>query len=381
MFRASVDKFVEQHCSREYARDCDNRRKYPIEAYDALVAEGWFGLTAPEEHGGMAADLMFRAILLEGLSRYSFSLGSLYGLTSWGIDVLIDFGTPAQKAGYLADAIAGRCRFSVSMTEPNAGSDITGIKTRAEDKGDHYLVNGQKVFASAAGSPNNVIILVARTGRSDTDKRHGLTLFLVPNNSPGLELRKMRTLSRRMGGTYECFYTDVKVPKENVIGTVDRGWDVLGTFLIQERIGGAAMYVGNGMTAVNDAVRYAQERVQFGQAIGTFQAIKHMLVDAATELEAARLMTYHAAWLHSRGVPCLKEAAMAKLYASEAGFRAANTGMQVLGGYAQLSEFDMERYWRDAKQNMVSSGTSQIQRTIIGKELGLVDRRPRGQAQ
>ncbi len=371
MFRDTVNRFVEEHCSREYIRDMDIKREYPYKAYQAMVEQGWFGLCVPEEHGGMGADVIYRAILQEGLARYAFDMGAVYGLTCWGIDTLVRFGTQAQREKYIPPALAGEIRFSISMTEPNAGSDLTRIALKAVDKGDHFLLNGQKVFATAAGSKNNVIVLAARTGPPDGARHSGLTMMLVPNDTPGIELRKMPVLSRRMSGTYECFYTDVKVPKENVIGEVGKGWKILGAFLVAERIGGGAMYVGNAQTAINDAVKYARERVQFDQPIGDFQSIKHALVDAATEIDAARLMTYQAAWMDSRGIPALKEASMAKLYASEAGMRATSVGMQVLGGYAQLPEYDMERYWRDAKQNMVSSGTSQIQRNIIAKAIGL----------
>jgi alkylation response protein AidB-like acyl-CoA dehydrogenase len=371
MFREVVDRFVEQHCGREYARACDTARQYPYEAYAQFAGQGWFGLCVPEAHGGMGADVIFRAILQEGLARHAFDFGAVYGLTCWGIDTVLEFGTEEQQRRYIPPALAGTLRFSVSMTEPNAGSDLTGIRLTATEDGDHYILNGQKVFASAAGSDANIIILAARTARSDTERRHGLTMFLVPNDTPGLELRRMPTLSRRMSGTYECFYTDVRIPRDNVIGQVNRGWDVLGAFLVQERIGGAAMYVGNAQTALDDALRYAKDRRQFGQAIGSFQALNHELADAACEIEAARLLTYQAAWLAAQGRPALKEAAMAKLFASEAGLRITTLGMQVLGGYAQLPEFDMERYWRDAKQNTVSAGTSQIQRNIIGAALGL----------
>lgn len=369
MFREVVSNFVKRHCSREYARDCDQRRQYPYEAYEKIAEQGWFGLTVPESSGGIGGDLLYRVILQEALARHAFDFGAVYGLTVWGIDTILKFGTAAQREKYVVPAISGEIRFSVSMSEPNAGSDLTGIALRATDMGDHFLLNGQKTFASAAGARDNIILLAARTSRSEKDKRAGLTMLLVPGNSPGLELRKLATLSRRMSGTYECFYTDVRIPKEDVIGTVDRGWEILDAFLIQERIGGAAMYVGNAQTAVNDAIRYASDRKQFGQAIGSFQTIKHALSDAATEIQAARLLTYQAAWLACQNVHCLKEAAMAKLYASEAGLRASTLGMQVLGGYAQLPEFDMERYWRDAKQNTISAGTSQIQRSIIGSAL------------
>ena len=371
MFRETVDRFVEQHCSREYARERDMKREYPYEAYMQMAAQGWFGLCVPEQYGGIGADVIYRAILQEGLSRYAFDMGAVYGLTVWGIDALLHFGTEAQRRKYIAPALAGEIRFSVSMTEPNAGSDLSAVALRAEDRGDHFLLNGQKVFASAAGAKDNIIVLAARTSTDGRDRRSGLTILLVPNDTPGLELRKLATLSRHMSGTYECFYQDVRVPRENVVGEIDKGWQVLGGFLVQERVGGAAMYVGNAQTAIDDALRYARERVQFGKPIGEFQVIKHALSDAATEIEAARLLTYQAAWLSSRGMPALKQAAMAKLFASEAGLRATTLGMQVLGGYAQLAEYDMERYWRDAKQNTVSAGTSQIQRAIIARELSL----------
>lgn len=371
MFRETVHRFVEENCSREYVRDRDMKREYPYEAYQAMVEQGWLGLCVPENHGGIGADVIYRAILQEGLSRHAFDMGAVYGLTVWGIDTLLQFGTDAQREKYIAPALEGKIRFSVSMTEPNAGSDLSGIALRAEDRGDHFLLNGQKVFASAAGAKDNIIVLAVRTDATQPDRRKGITMLLVPNDTPGLELRKLMTLSRRMSGTYECFYENVRIPKDNVVGEVGRGWQVLGAFLVQERIGGAAMYVGNAQTAVDDALRYARERVQFGQPIGNFQVIKHALSDAATEIEAARLLTYQAAWLASRNMPALKQAAMAKLYASEAGLRATTLGMQVLGGYAQLAEYDMERYWRDAKQNTVSAGTSQIQRTIIARELSL----------
>jgi alkylation response protein AidB-like acyl-CoA dehydrogenase len=371
MFREVVDRFVEDHCGREYIRHCDEARDYPYEAYARIVEEGWLGLTVPEAHGGMEADLMFRVILQEGLSRYAFDMGAVYGVTVWGIETLLRFGTAAQQSHYIPQALDGRIRFSISMSEPDAGSDLTSIGLKAVDQGDHFLLNGQKLWASAAGAKDNVIILAARTSRDEKNRRAGLTMFLVPNDTPGLELRRLKTLSRHMTGTYEGFYTDVRIPKENVIGQVDRGWDVLSAFLIEERVGGAAMYVGNTQTALDDAMRYARTRKQFGRTLNEFQTIKHALSDAATELTAARLLTYQAGWQASRGVFDLKTAAMAKLFASEAGLRITTLGMQVLGGYAQLPEFDMERYWRDAKQSTVSSGTSQIQRSIIGTALDL----------
>ena len=244
MFRDVVDRFVEDHCGREYVRARDQAREYPHAAYDKIVEQGWLGLTMPEEQGGIGADLMYRVILQEGLSRHGFDMGAAYGVTAWGIETLLRFGSAAQRAEYIPRALDGRIRFSISMSEPDAGSDLSSIGLRAADMGDHFLLNGQKLWASFAGARDNVIVLAARTSRHEKDRRAGLTMMLVPNDAPGLELRRLNTLSRRMSGTYECFYTDVRVPKDNVVGRIDHGWDILAAFLVEERVGGAAMYVG-----------------------------------------------------------------------------------------------------------------------------------------
>ena len=292
MFKDSVGRFVEKHCSREYARKQDLQREYTFEAYARMIEQGWLGLCVPEKYGGIDADIIYRTILQEGLARHAFDFGAIYGNTCWGIDALVRFGTDAQREACIPRALAGKMRMSISMTEPNAGSDLSGIALKAQDKGDYFLLNGQKVFATCAGVKDNTILLAARTGPPEPSRHAGISMFLVPNDTPGLKLQKMNTLSRRMSGTYECFYDDVRIPRQNLLGELHKGWEVLGAFLVAERIGGAAMYVGNAQTAVNDAIRYAGERKQFGQAIGQFQALKHALVDAAMEIDVARLMTY-----------------------------------------------------------------------------------------
>ena len=370
LFHRTVNDFVDQHCPREYVRECDQQRCYPYAFYAKVAEQGWFGLPLPEAYGGANADVIYLTILSELLAKNSFDISAGYSMIVWGAMKVARFGTEEQRQHYLPRVVTGEQRFSLSMTEPGAGSDAAALILRATEDGDHWVLNGNKVFSTGADARGNTIIVAGRTDNTGP-KHRGVTLFLVDNTTPGLELRRLPTLSRRTLGTNEGFYTDVRVPKTRVLGELHNGWRPLMEYLEIERVGGAAMYMGSAQTAVSDALRYAKEREQFGQPIGKFQVIQHMLADMQTEVDAARLVTYQAAWLLNEGIRCRKEASMAKLYASETLLKVATQGMQILGGYAQLPEYDMERYWRDAKQATVGGGTSQIQRNIIAKELGL----------
>jgi alkylation response protein AidB-like acyl-CoA dehydrogenase len=213
-----------------------------------------------------------------------------------------------------------------------------------------------------------VIALAARTRE---DKHGGISLFLVPNDAPGVELRKMGTIVRRSFGTTEIFMTDVRVGPDALVGDENHGWDYLREHLELERLSLAASYIGNARTALEDALRYSQQRHQFGKPLSKFQVLRHRLAEDAMQLEAARLLVYNAATKIARGERALKEVSMAKVFAADTAFKLAFNGMQLLGGYAQLPEYDMERYFREAKHAMVGGGTHEIQKSIIAKELGL----------
>jgi len=369
-FQDAARAFCRKEASREQVRQWDRDKAFPYGLFAKVAELGWNGLGVPEELGGNGLDEMYMAIACEELGRWSSDIGGAFALNLWGGLNLVRWGTPAQKAQLLPAYLAGERRFSFSMTEPNSGSDSFSLITAAVDKGDHYLVNGEKIFSTAADKKNNTIMLATRTARN-ADQRDGLTIFLVPNDTPGIEITRLDTLARRIAATNRVTLTDVRVPKEWMLGPLDRGVDVLRWHLEVERITAAACYMGNAQGTLDVAVQYAKERTQFGQTIGSFQAIQHMLADMHTEVEASRMLVYRVAWMRSRGLPCFKEASVAKLHASETSFKVASIGMQVLGGYAQLPEFDMERFFRDSKQSMVGGGTSQIQRNIIAKGLGL----------
>lgn len=228
----------------------------------------------------------------------------------------------------------------------------------------------KKVFSSAADTKNNIIKLFART--DSTVKKHlGITIFLVPANTKGIAIQRIKTLGRHTLGTNEVVFENVEIPEKNILGGLNKGWEVMSSSLEFERIYGAACYVGNTQTVLDTALQHAKNRVQFDQPIGSFQAIAHMLSDMQTELEAGRLLVYRAAWNISQGKPSIKEVSMAKLYASEMFARHAAMGMQIMGGYGYCMEYDMQRYFRDSRVTTIVAGTSQIQRTIIARAMGL----------
>jgi alkylation response protein AidB-like acyl-CoA dehydrogenase len=364
----TVQSFMDKEVGREYTRAHDESREFPDEAYKKMADNGWLGILIPEEYGGMAADPVMFAIFCESIAKFSLDTAACVMTGMFTATNICNHGTPEQKAKYLPGFLAGDVRFSISITEPDAGSDAASLKTRAELDGDEWIINGNKVFSSGAHLPGNVIALLARTG---PEKHAGISLILVPNDAPGVELRKMNTIVRKSFGTTEIFLTDVRIPKENLVGEVNRGWEYLREHLEMERLSLAASYVGNARTALDDTIRYTKGRQQFGRPLSKFQVLRHRMAEDEVAVEAARLLTYSAATKLARGERALKEVSMAKVYAAEVAFQVSFNGMQALGGYAQLPEYDMERYFREAKHAMVGGGTNEIQKSIIAKEMGL----------
>jgi alkylation response protein AidB-like acyl-CoA dehydrogenase len=254
------------------------------------------------------------------------------------------------------------------MTEPDAGSDVFALSSTAELVGDHFMINGQKMFCSGANIEGTVICMYLRTD-PDLPKHKGISMILVDNDLEGLEITPIKTLAGNMIPACQIFMNDVKVPKDRLVGKLNQGASVVMSGLNFERLFTCAGYVGLARTVVDDAIQYAKKREQFGRPIGSFQAIGHMLADMHTELDAARLLTYRAGWLYDQGLPSRREISMAKLYASEFLNRATNQGMQIMGGYGYCMENDMQRFFREARIRTVSAGSSQIQRTIIAREL------------
>ncbi len=364
----TLHSFMDKEVGREYTREHDENREFPDEAYQKIADNGWLGLLIPESLGGLEANPIMYAIFCEAMAKFSLDTAACVMTSMFTAKNIVNHGTDQQKSDYLSDYLTGRRKFSVSISEPQAGSDAAAVRTRAELVDGHWVLNGNKIWCSGAHLPGAVITILARTSE---DRHRGLSLILVPNDTPGLEIHKMPTIVRRSLGTTEFFMTDVRVPEGNIIGEPNRGWEYIGEHLEYERLGLAASYVGNARTALDDTIKYTKEREQFGRSLSSFQVLKHRMAENETELSAARLLVYAAADKMARGERAIKEVSMAKVFAADVAFKIAFNGMQALGGYAQLPVYDMERYFREAKHGMVGGGTNEIQRTIIAREMGL----------
>ena len=370
MLRDSVRKMMDRLATPEYIRRLDREQAYPYELYDAWVAMGLLRMPFPEAYGGLDGTAIDMVIIAEELSRSSFDFFTAYGGSMLcGLNIARK-GSEEQKRYWIPKLLSGEVKLSVSMSEPDAGSDVGAMRTTARRDGDHWVINGQKLWATGAGARGNVINVYVKTD-SKVHYRQGMSLFLVDNDTPGLKLRKLEMLGRRCVGTYELFFDDVRVPADRLIGGENKGWECVLSGLQIERLCSTSGYCGGAQSVVDLALQYAKERKQFGRPIGEFQAIAHMLADMQTEVEAARMLMWRAAWMLAQGRDALREISMAKLFGSETYVKAANLGMQILGAYGYNMEFDMQRHFRDARSTTIGAGTSQMQRNLIAGLMGL----------
>lgn len=368
MWSDVVNDFMEKEVGREYTRQHDQDREFPEEVYQKMARLGWLGLLVPEEQGGMETDPIMFAIFCEAIGKYSLDTAACIMTSMFTATNISKHGTAEQKERYLVPFLRGEGKFSISISEPQSGSDAAGARSTARLEGDEWVLNGNKVWCSGAQLPGATIAILARTSQ---DRYGGFSLFLVPNTTEGLHLKKMNTIVRKSLGTTEFFMDDMRLPQDALLGEVGKGWKYIGEHLNLERLSIAASQVGNARTALDDTIRYTKDRQAFGKSLSSFQVLKHRMADDATNIEAARLLVYSAASKLAKDETATKEVSMAKLFAVKALFKAAFNGMQALGGYAQLPEYDMERYFREAKHGMVGGGTDEIQRSIIAKELGI----------
>jgi alkylation response protein AidB-like acyl-CoA dehydrogenase len=370
LLRDTVAKLMARHAPPDFMRRIDREQSYPYALYDAWVEAGLLRMPFAEDYGGLGGSTVDACIIAEEISRTSADIAmAIGGSTFCGLN-LERKGSEAQKRHWLPKLLSGEIKMSISMSEPDAGSDIGAMRTSARRDGDHYIINGQKLWASGAAAKNNIINMYVKTD-TKAHYRQGLSLFLIDNRTPGIEMRKLEMLGRRCTGTYEIFLTDVRVPADRIVGGENKGWDVVLSGLQVERVVSAAGSCGGALAVLDLALAYAKERKQFGRPIGTFQAIAHMLADMQTEIEAARSLMWRAAWLAGTGADALKEITMAKLFASETYVKVASQGMQIFGGYGYNMEFDMQRHFRDARMATIAAGTSQIQRNLIANLMGV----------
>ena len=368
--RAHVAALLDAVCPPEYAERCDTQAQPPREAYRALAEHGWFGLIIPQEYGGSGGSAIELAILLEESGRRFEELAMwLFRTLTYGGHAVVLHGSKAQKEAILPKVLRGELSFCFGLTEPHSGSDAAALATRAERSADGYTINGQKVFTSGMDI-SDYCLLVTRTAAAPK-RQQGITNFLVDTRLPGIEIRKIQTLGQRAIGTTQVFYADVKVPASAVLGEVDKGWEAVDAYLWYERLCLSAARTGAATAAFEYALQYAKNRQQFGRPIGKFQAISHKLADMQVMLDIARMLVYRFAWLLKEGKATRHDAAVLKLHTGETYKAVADMGLQILGGYGYCMEYPMQRFFRDSRLAVIGGGTSEIQRNIIARGLGL----------
>ncbi|MBD1380993.1 acyl-CoA dehydrogenase family protein [Metabacillus arenae] len=370
MLRDTVRKFIKEYVPEEYARKCDQEKKVPWEAFHKAAEMGLLGVVIPEKYGGAGLGFTELGIVLDELSYGYLELATMiYRASVHGAESLLTYGSEEQKDKYLPLIAKGEFRSSLSLTEPNSGSDAASIQVRAVRDGDYFIINGQKIFNSAVNIATRTV-LAARTDTS-VPKHKGITLFFVDPTTPGIEIQRMDTMVFRALGTYQVFYNDVRIHKDDMLGELNNGWKHLMTNLTKERFAIAAMMTGAARAAVDTAIDYAKQRIQFGQPISKFQVIQHKLADMKMEAHLSHLITYDLANRIDANVPSRMEASMAKIFVTEAYNRIANQGMQILGGYSVTPEFPMERHYRESVLQRIGGGTNEILRNSIAKDLEL----------
>ncbi|MBK7586509.1 MAG: acyl-CoA dehydrogenase family protein [Myxococcales bacterium] len=368
LLRASVREFCEREV-RPHAKQWDEEERFPHEIVPKLADLGLLGIRIPEEYGGAAMDTLSYALCVEECARVDGSLAlTVASHNGLGTSHILSFGNEQQKQKYLPKAASGEWLAAWALTEPGSGSDSAGMKTAAVRDGEDWVLNGTKMFITQ-GSVGGFCVVLAITNR-DVPAQRGITAFVVDRGTPGFSAsKKLEKYGCRSSDTVELTFENVRLPDSHRVGNVDQGFYDTMKILDRGRISIAAMALGLGRGAVSMAVAYAKERRAFGKAIAEFQAIQWKLADAATELDAAELLIRRAAWLCDLGQPYSREAAMAKLWASEAATRACNDALQIHGGYGYTREFDVERHLRDVKICEIGEGTSEVQRMVIAKHL------------
>ncbi len=370
MLRNEMQRFCKKELTREYVRWMDENCDFvPDELWNKLKEIGFFGAHVPEEFGGQGLGTVDGMIMNEELATASVAVLLSVGVTGLGSSVILHLGTPEQKEKYLPRLAKGELKFAFGLTEPGGGTDILGaIQTKAVDEGDHWRLNGRKVFITGAHMAD-YITTVAITD-PEAKRTRGLSTFLVPRPAEGLETRLIPKLGCHAAGCNEVVYEDVRIPKENLVGTLHNGWyELMGT-LNPERIGTAMLSLGVAKAAFRDAFEYAQERHAFGGPIARFQSLQHYLADIAIEIENARNLIYKCAWLCDQGKPYHIEACMAKIVAGRASEKAAIWGMEILGGWGYAMEYDMQRHFRDYKQMVFSPISDEMAKNMIMQFMG-----------
>ena len=367
MVRDAVRTFVREAVT-PYAAQWDRERTFPKDVHRQLAELGAYGVLVPEAYGGAGMDALALALILEEIAAGDGGTSTAISVNNCPVcSILLTYGNDAQKRDWLTPLARGEMLGAFCLTEPQAGSDASALRTTATRDGDSYVLNGVKQFITS-GKNGNVAIVMAVTDKA-AGKR-GISAFIVPTDTKGYVVARVEEkLGQHSSDTAQIIFEDCRVPAANLIGAEGEGYRIALSGLEGGRIGIAAQSVGMARAAFEAALGYAKERESFGQPLFSHQAVQFRLADMATQLEAARQLIWHAASLKNAGQPCLTEAAMAKLFASEAAERICSAALQIHGGYGYLSDFPVERIYRDVRVCQIYEGTSDIQKILIARGL------------
>lgn len=370
MVRENVLALLEEKLPWPLIRELDEKREFPHVAYNALAEAGYLGIFYPEDYGGMGGSHKDFASFIETLGYYYTGIAQavMTSIVYAGMHV-VQFGSEALKKQIVPKLINGKVKLALAMSEPGTGSDVAGIKTRAVRQGDHYVLNGQKVWITCAHVADYLVVVC----KTDTaaPRHNGMSILLVDAKAPGVRIRPLNMLGRRTTHANEVFFEDVRTPVTHILGEENAAWKNLMKCLAVERMALAAISAGHCFKITEYATEYAKNRIQFGQPITSFQAVSHKLVDMAIMSETARQMTYRVTELLDGGQDAIKELSMAKIVATDNNFRCADLGMQVMGGAGYSAEYDMAMFFRDCRVGPIGGGSNEIQRNVIAKRMGL----------
>jgi hypothetical protein len=367
LLRDALREFAQARLA-PFAARWDKEHTFPADALRELAAMGCYGIAVPEQYGGAGMDTTALAVALEEIAAGDGGVSTVVSVNNCPVcAILLKFGTDAQKREFLVPLARGEALGAFCLTEPHVGSDAASLRTAAVRDGDHYVINGVKQFITSGKNANHAIVIAV------TDKaagKRGISAFIVPTATPGYTVARLEDKAgQHSSDTAQILFENCHVPAANLIGAEGDGYRIALSSLEGGRIGIAAQSVGMARAAFEAALNYARQRESFGQPIFNHQVVNFRLADMATQIEAARQLVLHAAALRDAGQPCLKEAAMAKLFASEMAEKVCSDAIQIHGGYGYVSDFPVERIWRDVRVCQIYEGTSDIQRILIGRAL------------
>jgi short/branched chain acyl-CoA dehydrogenase len=371
-FRRAVREFAEDVIAPR-AEEMDRLEEFPLDIVKQMGEMGLFGLPFPEEYGGQGADFTTLCIAIEELARIDSSMAlTLEAGVGLGANPIFEFGTEEQKQRWLVPMCRGEILGAFGLTEPGGGSDAGSTKTTARLDGGEWVINGSKAFITHSGTANSKACTITAVTGEGQDGRKEISAIIVPNDTPGFEVgRAYRKVGWHASDTHELAFNDCRVPEQNLLGERGKGYPQFLKTLDDGRIAIASLAVGLAQGCLDESLKYANQRQAFGKPIGAFQGLQFKIADMKVAVETARLATYKAAWLRDQGREYKSAASLAKLYASEIAVTSARDAVQVHGGYGYIEEFPVARYYRDSKVLEIGEGTSEVQRILIARDLGL----------